>query len=223
MGEVKGTQALLKVLKNRRRRHASASSDVSYFSMDDVRQVLLDRENEQRAQESRVRTQHKQKLIEKILEEKKNSVVSAAGVADILGFNPMSRVTPPTIEVPKNIDAKFRGCYFTLQRLKNIINNKEAVTPELEFAWGMLKNEPDKLKEVQDALDRMDQGTYGICEITGEPIDLERLKAVPFARYSVRGQQEFERRSALKKEEHSGTLFGEESEDMFSDNYEESE
>lgn len=46
--------------------------------------------------------------------------------------------------------------------------------------------------EVLEAIRRIEQGTYGICEITGEPISLERLHSVPWARYSLQGQQQIE-------------------------------
>ena len=40
-----------------------------------------------------------------------------------------------------------------------------------------------QLREVEDALRRMETGDYGISEISGEPISFERLRAVPWARY----------------------------------------
>lgn len=48
------------------------------------------------------------------------------------------------------------------------------------------------LVEVVQAIRRIERGAYGICELTGEPIELERLQAIPWARYSLRGQQELE-------------------------------
>ncbi|WP_077736623.1 TraR/DksA family transcriptional regulator [Bacillus sonorensis] len=50
------------------------------------------------------------------------------------------------------------------------------------------------LKEVEDALKRMKDGTYGICEATGKEIPYERLKAVPYARKTVKAQAETEQR-----------------------------
>ena len=47
--------------------------------------------------------------------------------------------------------------------------------------------------EVLSALERIARGTYGVCEITGKPIEAERLKALPWARYSLAGQQELEK------------------------------
>ncbi len=60
----------------------------------------------------------------------------------------------------------------------------------------------DMILEVLEAIKRIEKGTYGICELTGEPIASERLNSIPWARYSMRGQQEIEqgglrRRAAL--------------------------
>jgi len=49
------------------------------------------------------------------------------------------------------------------------------------------------LQEVLDALRRIERGTYGLCEITGEPIETERLGAIPWARYSYAGQDDLEK------------------------------
>lgn len=62
-----------------------------------------------------------------------------------------------------------------------------------EFAASLLSSEQDVLYEIDEAIRRVDGGTYGICESTGEPIERERLKVLPFARYSVAAQAELER------------------------------
>jgi RNA polymerase-binding transcription factor DksA len=49
------------------------------------------------------------------------------------------------------------------------------------------------LQEVLDAIRRIELGTYGICEITGRPIEPERLRAIPWTRYSYSGQAELEK------------------------------
>jgi hypothetical protein len=49
------------------------------------------------------------------------------------------------------------------------------------------------LHEVLEALRRIERGTYGICEITGEPIEEKRLQAIPWARYSFAGQDDLEK------------------------------
>jgi RNA polymerase-binding transcription factor DksA len=51
----------------------------------------------------------------------------------------------------------------------------------------------ETLSEVLEALQRIERGTYGICEISGQPIEAERLNAIPWARYSYAGQNELEK------------------------------
>src|SRR6266404_6240843 len=47
--------------------------------------------------------------------------------------------------------------------------------------------------DVLEAIRRIERGTYGICEMTGEPIEAERLRAIPWTRYSLQGQKELEK------------------------------
>jgi RNA polymerase-binding protein DksA len=56
---------------------------------------------------------------------------------------------------------------------------------EQEFALGLMDGERKLLKEIDDALQRIEQGTYGICEATRKPIAKARLEAQPWARYCV--------------------------------------
>jgi len=53
----------------------------------------------------------------------------------------------------------------------------------------------DELQDVQDALTRLEEGTYGICLTCGKPIARERLRALPTAKYDTEHQKELERRS----------------------------
>ena len=46
-----------------------------------------------------------------------------------------------------------------------------------------------QLLEIEFALSRMEQGTYGFCEETDEPIETERLMAIPWTRYSIEGAE----------------------------------
>jgi DnaK suppressor protein len=49
------------------------------------------------------------------------------------------------------------------------------------------------IREIDDALARIEQGTYGVCEISGKPIKQERLEELPWARYSIEAAREIER------------------------------
>jgi len=54
---------------------------------------------------------------------------------------------------------------------------------ELEFTLGLIEGERSILKEIDEALERIEKGTYGFCLATGKPIGKARLKARPWARY----------------------------------------
>ncbi len=47
--------------------------------------------------------------------------------------------------------------------------------------------------EIVEAIQRIESGTYGICEITGKPIEKDRLHVIPWARCSFQGQSEAEK------------------------------
>ncbi|MBP7747891.1 MAG: TraR/DksA C4-type zinc finger protein [Phycisphaerae bacterium] len=55
---------------------------------------------------------------------------------------------------------------------------------ELEFTLGLIEGERAILKEIDEALERIRNNTYGICLATGKPIGKARLKAKPWAKYS---------------------------------------
>lgn len=56
---------------------------------------------------------------------------------------------------------------------------------EQEFSMSLMDSEIKMLGEIDDALKRINEGTYGICLGSGKPISKVRLKAKPWARYSV--------------------------------------
>ncbi|MDI1311607.1 TraR/DksA C4-type zinc finger protein [Prosthecobacter sp.] len=62
-----------------------------------------------------------------------------------------------------------------------------------DFALSLLGKEQDALYEINEALKRIETGTYGMCEGTGVMIPEERLEAMPFARFSVTYQEKLER------------------------------
>lgn len=55
---------------------------------------------------------------------------------------------------------------------------------EQEFTLGLLEGERAVLREIDDALERIRKGSYGLCLATGKPIGKARLKATPWAKYS---------------------------------------
>ena len=57
------------------------------------------------------------------------------------------------------------------------------------------------IKKINQALDRIENGTYGYCEETGEPIGLARLEARPVATLSIEAQERHERKEKTFAEE----------------------
>lgn len=57
---------------------------------------------------------------------------------------------------------------------------------ELEENKVILNQLEPQLREVRSALERIESGTYGVCEISGEPIERDRLEANPSARTSMK-------------------------------------
>lgn len=66
-------------------------------------------------------------------------------------------------------------------------------TFDREFALNQLSSEQDVLFEIDEAIRRVENGKYGICEMTDEPINIERLEALPYVRYSIKAQSEIEK------------------------------
>jgi RNA polymerase-binding transcription factor DksA len=61
-----------------------------------------------------------------------------------------------------------------------------------DFALSMISSDQNALYEIEAALNRIRTSTYGICELTGQPIEAERLAAIPWTRYSADAQRELE-------------------------------
>ena len=57
------------------------------------------------------------------------------------------------------------------------------------------------IAKIEAALSRLDEGTYGYCEETGEPISLKRLEARPIATLSIEAQERHERRERVYRDD----------------------
>ncbi|MBS0626555.1 MAG: TraR/DksA family transcriptional regulator [Verrucomicrobia bacterium] len=49
------------------------------------------------------------------------------------------------------------------------------------------------LRQIDRALEKIEEGTYGICDLSGEEIPLKRLEAIPYATMTVKAQEKFEK------------------------------
>ncbi len=78
-----------------------------------------------------------------------------------------------------------------------------------DFALNLLSQEQDALYEIDEALKRIELGTYGNCEMSGKPINHERLEAIPFTRFTVESQSQLEKQNKAQRVRQSVTsLFG---------------
>jgi RNA polymerase-binding protein DksA len=64
---------------------------------------------------------------------------------------------------------------------------------EQEFTLGLMEKDRKLLRDLNDALAKIQNGTYGLCEGTGKPITKARLEAQPWARYSIEYARKLER------------------------------
>jgi RNA polymerase-binding transcription factor DksA len=162
--------------------------------------------------------------------------VKAASLADILGIAP-TKQGASTVLKSTEIDPKFQRYYKLLIELReHVASGLDTHTEQTlkrsakddsgdlsgyaqhmadagtdtfdrDFALSLVSNEQEALAEIEAAIVRIKNGTYGVCELTGKPINKERLQAVPFARFSVESQTEVER--TKRRAASRAGLFGE--------------
>ena len=74
-----------------------------------------------------------------------------------------------------------------------------------ETDWGIELRRRDRqrklISKIDSALRRIDQGEYGYCEVTGDPIGLKRLIARPVATMTVEAQEAHERREKISRDD----------------------
>jgi RNA polymerase-binding protein DksA len=68
---------------------------------------------------------------------------------------------------------------------------------EQEFTLGLVEKDRTLLREINDAMAKLQNGTYGICEGTGNPISRARLEAQPWARHSIEFARILEKRKMV--------------------------
>ena len=88
------------------------------------------------------------------------------------------------------------------------LNSSDAGTEtfDRDVALSMVASEQEALEEIEDAIDRIFDGTYGICQETKKPIKKNRLKVVPFTRFSLEGQNLSEKRKTRERDSGGGAF-----------------
>lgn len=79
------------------------------------------------------------------------------------------------------------------------LHQAESASDEFDhnLAWTLLSSEQDALSEIEEALRRIQQGTYGICQVTGKRIPRDRLNSIPWTRFTIEAQRELEKQRGL--------------------------
>lgn len=104
-------------------------------------------------------------------------------------------------------NAIFREAQGTLTQLQNDSMREPDVTDRAssETDWSIELRTRDRqrklISKIDAALRRIDEGEYGYCEVTGEPISLARLEARPIATMTVEAQERHERQEKVSRDE----------------------
>ena len=152
------------------------------------------------------------KSLEPLKPSAKPAHIKAASLMDVLGFNP-KKAPKRIEHDPELVPEKYRRYFKLLIDLHDHLfgqldqHSEDTLkrsskddsgdlssygqhmadagtdTFDRDFALSMVANEQEALSEIDAAIKRIHDGTYGICEATGKPITKERLIAVPFTRY----------------------------------------
>jgi len=80
-----------------------------------------------------------------------------------------------------------------LSKLPQHMADQGSDTYDQTLALDLAASQRDLLKEIDAALDRIENKTYGICEMLGKPISMERLENTPWARFSIEAARRLER------------------------------
>ena len=143
--------------------------------------------------------------------QKPNGEISKATTSQILGnSNQVIRIDP-----------KWQKHYETLVELRAQLGQRKGTLSEIareeqralslhmadagtdefdrDFALSMISSDQNAAYEIDAALARIRDGSYGICEITGKPIEPERLAAIPWTRFSAESQRELEANGSVSR------------------------
>jgi RNA polymerase-binding transcription factor DksA len=192
------------------------------FTLDDVRSILSSKNKDSKKEAKETTKSERVKKTTRKSTSSKVKKLTTASIDDILGFGTgLSAVPSKPIRDPQKVPKEWQAYYDDLMELRASlkgalgerssetigasaressgelsINSSDAGTEtfDRDVALSMVANEQEALNEIEDAIDRIFDGSFGVCQETKKPIKKNRLKAVPFTRFSVEGQDLFEKR-----------------------------
>jgi RNA polymerase-binding transcription factor DksA len=230
---------LKKAVVSREGAAANKKSTPIVFSLDDIEELMAAKKTSDpvEAKPAAKKVTAKKIPAKKVVIDDKpveKRVLGAASLADILGFNPKEKNSSTEL-VEKEVPKKWKKYYKLLIDLRMHVSDEISLhtadtlkhnarddsgntsSPadsgtdsfDRDFALSLVSSEQDALNEIEEAILRIKDGSYGVCEITDKAIPAARLSAVPFTRYSVEGQAEHERdQHRISNRIAAGGIFG---------------
>ena len=139
-----------------------------------------------------------------------------AATSDVLGVG--NRVVPdPVGHVPHKWKTHYRRLTqarnFLLNRQSDLVKDATEEQPafslhmadagtdsfDRDFALSRISSEQDAVYEIDEAMMRIRRGTYGICELTGKPIERLRLEAIPWTRFCAAAEKFLEKEGQVRR------------------------
>lgn len=213
-------------------------SKVAAFTLDDVQDFLASKQDTPARTEVKIPEKARPRKTPSLFQvdrPRENRNLGAASVMEILGYDPGKGVKAEAEKA--KVPGKFEPYYKLLVQLRRQLTEEldphsretgkkpgdsaenhqnpadEGTEPfDRDFALSLVSSEEDALAEIEEAIQRIYDGTYGVCKVTGKEISRERLLAVPFTKYSLQGKEDLERnkRRTLQR----GGIFGSALEDF---------
>ena len=135
----------------------------------------------------------------------------AAATADVLGGEPAAPQVPEKWK--KHYQRLVQAREFLVNRQADLVKDAAEEQPSFslhmadagtdsfdrDFALSRLSSEQDAVYEIDEALGRIQRGAYGVCELTGQPIERERLEAIPWTRFSAAAEKELEKNGEIRR------------------------
>jgi RNA polymerase-binding transcription factor DksA len=137
-----------------------------------------------------------------------------ADTSDILGDGPIAKSEG---RVPAKWKQHYRSLAQTrdylLRRQNDLVKDASEEQPafslhmadagtdsfDRDFALSRISSEQDAVYEIDEAMMRIRRGTYGICELTGKPIERARLEAIPWTRFSAAAEKQLEKNGEIQR------------------------
>lgn len=109
------------------------------------------------------------------------------------------RLTTLREQILNGRDAQSRSAQEELSSFSEHMADAATDSYDRDCALALLSSAQQALYQIDHALARITDGTYGFCELTGEPIERERLKTIPWTRFSLAAQAQLEARGMANR------------------------